>query len=128
NTTLKTKSNKLSILNDFYSKGIKQAFITDGNKPFYSSNFDFHYKTVVPKIDVADSTGSGDSFLAGIVYGWYNKLTYEQQLAFASALGVCNAKTFDTSAIERKEAELILNSIIIEPVGKKLKIINDKPD
>jgi 1-phosphofructokinase family hexose kinase len=128
NTTLKTKSDKLSILNDFYSKGIKQAFITDGNKPFYSSNFDFHYKVTVPKIEVADSTGSGDSFVAGIAYGWHNKLTFEEQLAFATALAVKNAETLNTSSVEKYETQSILDLIEIDQVGKKLKIINDKPD
>jgi 1-phosphofructokinase family hexose kinase len=128
NTTLKTKSDKLSILNEFYSKGIKQAFITDGSKPFYSSNFDFHYKVTVPKIEVADSTGSGDSFVAGVAYGWHNKLTFEEQLAFATALAVKNAETFSTSSVGKYRTKSIFNLIGIDPVGKKLKLINDKPD
>jgi 1-phosphofructokinase family hexose kinase len=128
NISLKTESDILSLLDGFYSKGIKQTYLTNGDKPFYSSNFDFHYKITVPKIETADSTGSGDSFVAGIVYGWRNKITFEQQLAFASAVGVRNAETFETCTVEKDEAESILNSVIIEPVGKKLKIINDKPD
>jgi fructose-1-phosphate kinase PfkB-like protein len=128
NFHLKTETEKLSLLDDFYSKGIKQAFITDGNYPFYSSNFDFHYKVTVPKIDVADSTGSGDSFVAGIAYSWHRKLAFVQQLGFASALGVCNAKTLDTCEVEKAEADSQSNSIVIEQVGKKLKLLNDKPD
>ncbi len=128
NIKLKNESEKLSLLNNLYSKGIKQAFITNGSKPFYSSNFDFHYKVTVPKIEVADSTGSGDSFVGGIVYGWHNKLTFQEQLDFASAVGVSNAKVLDTSSVEKEDMVDILNLINIEPVGKKIKIINDKPD
>lgn len=125
---LKTESEKLKLLNDFYSKGIKQVFLTDCSNQIYSSNFDFHYKVTVPKIEVADSTGSGDSFVAGIAYSWHNKLAFEEQLALASAIGVCNAKTLDTSSVEKNDVYDILNSITIESIGKKLKIINDKPD
>jgi 1-phosphofructokinase family hexose kinase len=125
---LKTESEKLVFLDTLYSKGIKQVFITSSNKPFYSSNFDFHYKVTVPKIEVADSTGSGDSFVAGIAYGWHNKLAFQEQLALASAIGVCNAKTLDTSSVEKDDVNDMINLIIIEPVGKKLKIIDDKPD
>jgi len=125
---LKTESEKLVFLDSLYSKGIKQVYITSGDEPFYSSNFDFHYKVTVPKIEVADSTGSGDSFVAGIAYGWHNKLAFKEQLALASAIGVCNAKTFDTSSVDKDEVDDMLNMIIIEPVGKKLKIIDDKPD
>jgi len=128
NISLQTESEKLSLLDYLYSKGIKQAFITDGPQPFYSSNFDFHYKVTVPEIAGADSTGSGDSFVAGTAYGWHNKLTFEQQLVFAAALGVCNAGTFETSEVEKPDAVKMSRNIYFEPVGKKLKLINDTPD
>lgn len=128
NIPLKTENDKLTLLGSFYSKGIKQAFITDGSKPFYSSNFDFHYRVTVPKITVTDSTGSGDSFVAGVAFGWHNKLTFMQQIKFATALGVCNAETFNTCSVEKDEADTISNSIGVESVGKKLKIIDDKPN
>ena len=128
NITLKDENEKLFLLNDFYSKGVKQVFLTDGSNPIYSSNFDFHYKATLPKIEVIDSTGSGDSFVAGIAYGWHNKLTFEEQLAFAAAVGVCNTKTLETSSVEKNDVNDVLNLITIEHVGKKLKIINDKPD
>jgi 1-phosphofructokinase family hexose kinase len=128
NISLKTESEKLSLLDYLYSKGIKQTFITDGPKSFYSSNFDFHYKVTVPEITAADSTGSGDSFIAGLAYGWHNKLTFEQQLVFAAALGVCNAKAFETSEVEKADAINMSRNIYFEPAGKKLRLINDKPD
>lgn len=128
NVSLKNESEKLALLDYFYSKGIKQAYLTDGPNPFYSSNFDFHYKAALPQIEAVDSTGSGDSFVAGLAYGWHNKLTFQQQLLFASALGVCNAKTFYTSEVDKADALSMSGNIYFEPVGKKLKIINDKPD
>jgi tagatose 6-phosphate kinase len=104
------------------------VFVTNGGQPFYSSNFDFHYKVTVPKIEITDTTGSGDSFVAGIVYSWHHKLAFQDQLSFASAVGVNNAKVLNTCSVEKDDIDDTLNKIIIEPVGKKIKITNDKSD
>lgn len=117
-----------SLLDSLYSKGIKQAFITNAEKPFYASNFDFHYKVTLPKIDIIDSTGSGDAFSAGIIYGLHTKLNFEQELRFASALGVCNAQSFEVCDVNAEDAKSIVEQIKISSVGKKIKQINDMPD
>jgi len=122
------EADQLNFLNMLYEKGIKQAYITDGGNPFYASNFDFHYKVTPPKIKAADSTGSGDAFVAGIVYGWHNKFTFEQQLRFATALGVFNAKSTEVCDVEIAEANSLAEKIQIEAVGKRLKKIDDSPD
>lgn len=125
---MKNDSDKLSLLDHLYSKGIKQAFLTDNGNPFYISNFDFHFKVSVPEIPVYDATGSGDAFVAGVAYGWHNKLTFKQQIRFATALGVCNSRTFDTCTVEKTEAEEFEKLINLEPIGKRIKVINDSPD
>jgi len=127
NSNMNNEKDHLSFLNTLYSKGIKQAFITDAEKPFYASNFDFHYKITLPKIDTVDSTGSGDAFTAGIIYGLHNKLNFEQQLRFASALGVCNAQSFEVCDVEVDNAQSFIEQIKISSVGKKIKEINDLP-
>jgi 1-phosphofructokinase family hexose kinase len=124
---LNNEKDHLSLLKALYSKGIKQAFITDAEKPFYASNFDFHYKIALPKIDTVDSTGSGDGFTAGIIYGWHNKLNFEQLLRFASALGVCNAQSFEVCDVDPDGALSLVEQIKISSVGKKIKEINDLP-
>ncbi len=119
---------KLDFLNELYAKGVKQAFITEGEKDFYASNFDFHYKVSVPKITTVDATGSGDAFTTGIVYGWHNNLTFNEQLIFATALGAANAASFDVCNVSPGEIDSVKNKIKVEPVGKRIKIIDDTPD
>jgi fructose-1-phosphate kinase PfkB-like protein len=126
--TLKNENDFLSLLDVLYKKGIKQAFITDAEKPFYASNFDFHYRITVPKIDTIDSTGSGDAFTAGLIYSWHNKLKFEEQLRFATALGICNAKSPEVCDVSIEDAQSITEQIKIDSVGKKIKQINDLPD
>jgi len=125
---LKSENDFLFLLDKLYEKGVKQSFITDAEKTFYASNFDFHYKITLPKIDAIDSTGSGDAFTAGLIYGWHKKLNFEEQLRFASALGICNAKSFEVCDVNEEDAHSIVEQIKISSVGKKIKLINDLPD
>ncbi len=124
---LKDEKDKLDFLDSLYGYGVKQAFITDGERDIYSSNFDFHYKLTVPKIDLVDSTGSGDSFVAGIAYGWHHNQTFKEQVKFAIALGSANAETFHVANISKKKAEELTRFVKVIPVGKKMKIIDDSP-
>lgn len=124
---LKDEKDKLDFLDSLYCYGVKQTFLTDGRNDFYSSNFDFHYKITVPKIDLVDSTGSGDSFVAGIAYGWHHNLTFKEQVKFAVALGSANAETFEVANISREKAEKLIKLVEVIPVGKKMKIIDDSP-
>ncbi len=125
--SLKKESDYLDFLKLMYAKGVRQTYITDGDKPFYASNFDFHYKVTPAEITTVDSTGSGDAFVAGIAFGWHNKLTFEQQTKFATALGSLNAKSTEVCEIEITDAQRLAEGIRIEPIGKKLKHLNDLP-
>ena len=115
----------LDFLNILYRKGIKQAFITDSDKAFYASNFDFHYKVNPTEIKTIDSTGSGDAFVSGIAYGWHNKFTFEQQLKFATALGALNAGSIEVCEVELLNAQTLVEEIRIEPIGKSIIHLND---
>ena len=128
NLQLKNEKDKIELLNQLYSKGIKQSFLTDGEKTIYASNFDFHYKVNVPKITPADPTGSGDAFTAGLAYGWHSKITFKDQFGLATALGMCNAKSMNTCEVNKDEALRLSKEIDIIPVGKKTKIIDDMPN
>jgi fructose-1-phosphate kinase PfkB-like protein len=125
---LNDEKDKLVFLDYLYSKGIKQVYLTDGEKNIYASNFDFHYKVRVPNINGVDSTGSGDAFAAGIAYGWHNKLAFNEQIKYAAALGTANALMFNVCNVPVDEARKFVESVEVHPIGKKIKIIDDTPD
>jgi tagatose 6-phosphate kinase len=128
NLVLRSEKDKIKFLQSLYNKGIKQVFFTDGENNYYASNFDFHYKVRVPKITGIDSTGSGDAFVAGITCGWHNNLVFKDQVKLATALGAANAKVFDVCNVSFNDASKLAESVVIHPVGKQIKIIDDKPD
>jgi fructose-1-phosphate kinase PfkB-like protein len=125
--SIKSEDDMIDFLKYLQSKNIKQLFITNGAKPTYASNLDYHYKVTNPKIEAIDSTGSGDSFVAGVAYGWHNNFPFEELLFFASALGVVNAAKYDVCNVSIDEAEQVKSRIQIQSIGKKMRLVDDKP-
>ncbi len=124
---LNTIDEKIQYLNDLYKKGVKQSFITNGSETAVCADFDYHYKIETPEVKVIDSTGSGDSFTAGIIYSLYNDLTFEQSLILASALGTVNAEKYETCTATLKEIETVEKLIKITSIGKKMKTVDVTP-
>lgn len=127
NISLKNEQEIISYLNLLYDKSIRRSYLTNEANPFYASNFNYHYKIYPPEVKGIDSTGSGDSFVAGIVYGWHHNLVFEDSLKLATALASSNATTFEVSNVKLEEAKQLSQSVKIENVGKKIKIIDDSP-
>jgi 1-phosphofructokinase family hexose kinase len=127
NIKLQNDEDKINFLASLYTKNIKQAYLTDGAKPFFASNFDYRFKIVPPSVKTIDSTGSGDAFTAGIAYGWHNDLVFEDALKTAVALGAANASVFDVCDVKINDFEELKTSVIINPIGKKMKVIDVKP-
>lgn len=113
------------ILSELYSSGIKQVYITNGAEPFYASNFNYHFKVTPPSVQTKDATGSGDAFLAGIIYGWYNDMVYQESLRLAAALGTVNAMSYEVCRVPLTAAETTAPQVLIEPAGQKIKLIDD---
>ncbi len=125
--TLDNEDEKINFLNRLYEKGIKQVFLTDGGNPAYASNFDFHFKVQNPVVAAVDPTGSGDSFVAGIVHGWHNSLTFEESLSAASCLGAVNASRFEVCNVTAREFKSLKDEVRITPLGKKMKTVDVTP-
>jgi tagatose 6-phosphate kinase len=124
---LNSEERIINFLEELYSSGIKQSYITDAKNIFYSSNFDFHFRVTPPAVKTVDSTGSGDSFVAGIIYGWHNDLTFEEGLKLATSLGAVNASRFDVSDISLKDADGLLKGVDVSAIGKKMKTVDVTP-
>lgn len=128
NIKLDTRQAVIDHLKLLYSKGIKQSYITNGSKTSYASNFDFIHSADFPELgSISDPTGSGDAFIAGLVFGLENDLTFEQTLTFASKLGAANAKSFDSCNVTKEEFESFNYNVEVLPVGKKMKILDVTP-
>lgn len=124
---LKSENEKVDYLDHLYKKGIKLAFLTDGPNPFYASKYDFHYRIIPPYVNEVDSTGSGDAFTAGLVYGLENSIVFDEFVKIAAALGAANASMLDTCSVSKEMLDTFRSEIKIEPIGKRMKLIDDSP-
>lgn len=124
---LNNEENIVELLKQLYDYGIKLAFLTSGEKDIYAAKSDFHYKISTPKINEKDSTGSGDAFVSGIIYGLENSLVFSDFVKLAAALGAENAQSWETCRVSLKNAQDLLEQIKIFEIGKKIKLINDSP-
>lgn len=124
---LEDENTAIDFLNYLYKKNIKRSFITNGDKTFYASNFNYVYKIYPPKINSVDSTGCGDSFVAGLVYSWIRQDVFDKSLRFSTALAASNAKSFDVCMVKYEDAENLQDEVQISPIGKKIKLIDDSP-
>lgn len=127
NINLQSEESKIDFLMQLYKKGIKLSFITDGSRPAYAAKFDYIHKIESPKIDVVDATGSGDAFVAGIVYGMENSTVFDEMIKSAAALGAANAAMQNTCSVSTDTMEQYLDKITISTIGKKMKLIDDSP-
>ncbi len=128
NIDLSAEENKIDFLKHLYAKGIKMAFLTDGQNEIYASKFDYHYRITPPKVKTIDTTGSGDSFVAGIIFGLHHSLVFDEFVKIAAALGAANAAKLETCNVTEDEYRKYINGIQIQPIGKKMKIIDDSPN
>lgn len=125
---LSSEEAKLDFLHSLYKKGIKLAFLTNGNEQIYSSKYDFIYKTTPPKIDALDSTGSGDAFVAGVTSALEKSMIFDDILKYATAVGALNASSWDICKVDPNNISSMMENIQTVPIGKKMKIIDDSPN
>jgi sugar/nucleoside kinase (ribokinase family) len=72
-------------------RGAPRVIITDAAEPIHVYDDD-GTKGVLkpPQVDVVDSTGAGDAFRAGVVYGILQGLSLEESAALGAAAGSIN--------------------------------------
>ncbi len=128
NIDLSSEDKKLDFLNYLYSKGIKLSFLTDGSNAVYANKFDFHYRIIPPKVNSVDSTGSGDAFVSGVVFGLFHSLVFDEFVKIAVSLGTTNANRLETCNVSEDEYKKYTDAVRIEAIGKKMKIIDDSPN
>lgn len=84
-SSLKRDEDKVAILHNEYN--IKEVIVTRGSSGASYFSQDIHYHYPAYKVEVNDTVGSGDSFLAAFLYKKLSGESLEETLDFASAMG-----------------------------------------
>lgn len=80
----------------FHLKGIRKVFLTLGSKGVYFSDSDSQGLLEPLNVDVKSTHGSGDAFMAGVVYAELENLPIDQASEFAMACAAITVSHQDT--------------------------------
>lgn len=105
----------------FIEKGVKQVFISLGsNGVYYNNGIE---KGLLPpyESEVVNTTGAGDSFMAGIVYGFLNDCSIIDSAKIASAAASICVSSIETisKTMSYEKVEKIMNDNLLQ--SNKLK-------
>ncbi|KAF2956854.1 PfkB family carbohydrate kinase [Marinitoga sp. 38H-ov] len=82
------------------SKGVKQVFLTMGEKGVICANENEIIKLESPKIEIKNATGAGDAFAAALVYSYINNFDLFKSASFAIAASIITLKSEETNSKE----------------------------
>jgi 1-phosphofructokinase family hexose kinase len=98
-------------LDRLLSEGIGKVVLTDGERAAYAADGSSVWKVVPPPITSVNPTGSGDSMLAGMLFGIEQGWEMPAWLAFGAAAGAANAAVREVSASSRATIDQLLDRI-----------------
>lgn len=108
-----TEKDLYRVAEKFFSQGVKNLVITLGSEGVFVATPEKQGFIPSPKVEVIDTTGAGDAFTAGIIYGMYNgKDLFEAceyghtMAAFTLALEETVVSKLTSSLLESRKKEL----------------------
>ncbi len=105
-----------SVLSSQMFQGIEWIVVSLGAKGAFAKHKDKFYRVRIPKIDVANPVGSGDSTVAGIAASLAHALPDVELLKNATILGMLNAQEEQTGYVNLEHSEELYSQIEVEEV------------
>lgn len=97
-------------------KGIDWVIVSLGADGAFAKHGDVFYKVDIPKIEVVNPVGSGDSTVAGIASALYHQEDYQALLTKANVLGMLNAQEATTGHINIHRYDDLYQNINVKEV------------
>ncbi|WP_099870539.1 tagatose-6-phosphate kinase [Streptococcus suis] len=105
-----------SVLSGQLFQGIEWIVVSLGAKGAFAKHKDKFYRVKIPKINVVNPVGSGDSTVAGIAASLTHALPDEELLKNANVLGMLNAQEEQTGYVNLEHSEVLYSQIEVEEV------------
>ncbi|WP_297431326.1 1-phosphofructokinase family hexose kinase [uncultured Cetobacterium sp.] len=114
---LLTFSDLLEGAKEIKNKGCKNLLVSLGKDGaiFINEKNDI-YRVNIPKVEIKNPVGSGDSTIAGFAYGLNKKKPIEETLKLAMACGISNAMMDETGKIDLEIVKELFDKVKIEKV------------
>lgn len=105
-----------SVLSGQLFQGIEWIVVSLGAKGAFAKHNDKFYRVKIPKINVVNPVGSGDSTVAGIAVSLAHALPDVGLLKNANVLGMLNAQEEQTGYVNLEHSEVLYSQIEVEEV------------
>ena len=105
-----------SVLSGQLFQGIEWIVVSLGAKGAFAKHNDKFYRVKIPKINVVNPVGSGDSTVAGIAASLAHALPAVELLKNANVLGMLNAQEEQTGYVNLEHSEVLYSQIEVEEV------------
>lgn len=109
----------ISVAESMLSSGVKNICVSMGKDGMVFINKDYIYKVEIPKIEVVNPVGSGDSSIAGFALGIAKGYDLENTLKLANACGMSNAMNISTGSINLDDINKFIDEIKVNEYVKK---------
>ena len=106
--TLDAESHIVDALLALVEHGVGLAVLTDGPRPCYAASPSGCWRIAPPPVSCVNPTGSGDSMMAGILYGLSRGWDAPKSVSFGAAAGAANAAVWDVSAASMEDVMALL--------------------
>ncbi|MUK87622.1 hexose kinase [Ornithinibacillus sp. L9] len=104
-----------AIDNPLFNK-VPWVVVTLGSKGAIVKHQDNIYRVRIPKVDILNPVGSGDSVIAGFAAGLHRNLKEVELIKFGITMGVLNAMEEETGCINSDNIEWCRKEIMVEKV------------
>ncbi|MFT9487595.1 MAG: carbohydrate kinase [Tepidibacillus sp.] len=111
--TIKSKTDLNRVVYEFFSQGVKQVVITLGAEGVFVATPEIQEFLPSPKVDVKDTTGAGDAFVSGIIYGLVNDKELIEACKYGHTMAAITLKREETVVHD-------LNIHILEQLKKEI--------
>ncbi|HFH9838629.1 TPA: tagatose-6-phosphate kinase [Streptococcus suis] len=105
-----------AVLSGQLFQGIEWIVVSLGAKGAFAKHKDKFYRVKIPKINVVNPVGSGDSTVAGIAASLAHALPDVELLKNANVLGMLNAQEEQTGYVNLEHSEVLYSQIEVEEV------------
>ncbi len=103
------------MFDEILGQGISCCIVTDGSHVLYAATSSQRWKINPPKISPVNSTGSGDSMVGGMMYGFTQGWGTERALKLGVAAGSCNAQRWEVANCSLEDIASLESEVMIEP-------------
>lgn len=107
----------LEAIDAVMKQGVQNVVVSLGEHGALAGMNNRIYRVTIPKVEVVNTVGSGDSMIAGVVVGNKRGLLPEEQLKLGAACGTANALTPAAGMVSLSQVQELMKSITVQQIN-----------